>query len=125
MAKNENAKKVQKIIDNLPLQEIINTAEAIAPVIPAIGPVLYVIIRILKVLLAIKPAASKVAGTVAQQGEDDICSKRESFDRMWEIAMSDGNITTEEKEFLRPRAIAAGISEDEFELMVINKTNIH
>lgn len=124
MEKNDNAKKIQSIIDNFPLQEIVDTAEAIAPFIPAIGPVLYVIIRILKILLALKPAASKTANMIAKQGENDLRSKRESFDRMWAIATTDGIITNEEKEFLRPRAIAAGISEEEFELMILKKTNL-
>ena len=125
MAKNENAKKVQAIIENVPLQEIIDTAETIAPLIPAIGPVLYVIIKILKVLLSIKPAASKAVGVIAQQADNDIAVKREKFNRMWEIALSDNVITTEEKDFLRPYAIDAGISDAEFELMVINKTHIN
>ncbi len=124
MAKSENVLKLQSIIDNIPLQEILNTAEAVLPFIPIAGPVISVIIKILKVLLAIKPAASKTVGAIAQQSKNDDVSKRETFNKMWEIAMSDGEITAEEKEFLRPRAIAAGIPEEEFELMIINKVNI-
>lgn len=125
MTDSKNAKVIQSIIDSMPLEEIINTAEAIAPLIPAIGSVLYVIIRILKVLLAIKPTAAKATKIIAERSEDDLKAKRETFNRMWNIAMTDGAITEEEKEFLRPHALAAGILDDEFELMVINKININ
>ena len=125
MVKSESARKVQSIIESVPVEDIINTAEAIAPLIPAIGPALAIIVKILRVILAVQPAASKAAGAVAQQGENDIQAKRNTFDRMWEIAMSDDTMTQEEKDFLRPYALAAGISETEFELMILNKNNIH
>lgn len=125
MAKSESVRKIQSIIDSIPFTEIIETAESIAPLIPAIGGILDVIIKILKVLFAIKPTASKAAGIIAQQGENDLAAKRETFNRMWTIALSDNIITPEEKDFLRPYAIEAGIPENEFELMVLNKININ
>ncbi len=48
---------------------------------------------------------------------------REMFDKMFAMALSDGVISDEEVEILRPYAVSAGISEGEFKLMVINKTN--
>lgn len=125
MTDNRNAKIIQSIINSMPLEEIINTAEAIAPLIPAVGSVLYAIIKILKVLLAIKPAAVRTTDIITQKTEEDIKAKRETFNRMWNIAITDGVITDDEKNFLRPHALAAGILEDEFELMVINKININ
>ncbi len=44
--------------------------------------------------------------------------ERSLFDRLWNIDMEDGVITIQEKNFLRLRAIPAGISEEEFEDMV-------
>lgn len=125
MTDNRNAKIIQSIINSMPLEEIINTAEAIAPLIPAVGSVLYAIIKILKVLLAIKPAAVRTTDIITQKTEEDIKAKRETFNRMWNIAITDGVITDDEKKYLRPHALAAGILDDEFELMVINKININ
>lgn len=48
---------------------------------------------------------------------------RQMFDTMFAMALSDGVITEEEIEILRPYAVSAGISEGEFKLMVLNKTN--
>lgn len=49
---------------------------------------------------------------------------RQAFDKMFEIALSDGTISDAEKDILRPYATAAGISDGEFELMIINKINV-
>ena len=50
-------------------------------------------------------------------------SARQKFDSMFELALSDGVITEEEIEILRPFAKEAGISDGEFKLMVLNKKN--
>ena len=124
---NENASNssVKSWIDEFPIDNIIETAEAVAPLIPGIGTVLHVIIKIAKWVKVLKPAASGVAGFVSDSIDKSTDDKRAVFDRMWTIAMDDDVITPEEKEFLRPHAQAAGISNEEFELMVINKKNIH
>ena len=124
---NENASSssVKSWIDDFPLDEIITTAENVAPLIPVAGNVLFVIAKIAKWLIALRPAASGVAGFVSDSIDKSTNDKRAVFDRMWAIAMDDDVITQEEKEFLRPHAQAAGISNEEFELMVINKVNIH
>ena len=128
MAKSESIRKVQTIIANAPLAEIRDTAKTINEFIPPpVNLVINIIILIIDLLSKLQPVASSAVGKAA-----DITSNlettsqdraREVFDAMFEIAMADGEITDEEKEFLRPRAIAAGIEEDTFELMVINKIN--
>lgn len=49
---------------------------------------------------------------------------RQKFDKMWEMALADGEITEKEKGILWKYAEAAGIDEGEFELMIENKVNL-
>lgn len=128
MAKSESIRKVQAIIADAPLAEIRDTAKTINEFIPPpVNLVINIVILIIDLLTKLQPVATSAMGKAA-----DITSNIEStsqenarkiFDEMFDIAMADGVITDAEKEFLRPRAIAAGIAEDEFELMVINKIN--
>ena len=128
MAKSESIRKVQAIIADAPLAEIRDTAKTINEFIPPpVNLVINIVILIIDLLTKLQPVATSAMGKAA-----DITSNIEStsqenarkiFDDMFEIAMADGVITDAEKEFLRPRAIAAGIAEDEFELMIINKIN--
>lgn len=48
---------------------------------------------------------------------DKLLAEREGFHRLFDIAISDGVITDEEKAFLQSRAQRAGIEFDELELM--------
>lgn len=49
---------------------------------------------------------------------------RQKFNKLFELALADGEISEKEKGILWKYAEAAGIDEGEFELMVENKTNI-
>ena len=51
-------------------------------------------------------------------------SARQKFNKLFELALADGEISEKEKGILWKYAEAAGIDEGEFELMVENKTNI-
>ena len=123
MVKSDTLKRVKNLLENFPLKDILETAEVIALMIPAIGNVLAIIIKILKILLSLQPTAVKSITAVEAKMEGDERSRVETFNRLWTIAISDGCITDEEKEFLRPYATAASISNEEFDLMIINKTN--
>lgn len=128
MAKSESIRKVQSIIADAPLAEIRDTAKTIYEFIPPpVNLVINIIILIIDLLSKLQPVASsameKAADITANIETTSQEKARKLFDAMFEIAMADGVITDEEKEFLRPRAIAAGIEEDVFELMIINKTN--
>lgn len=128
MAKSESIRKVQSIIADAPLAEIRDTAKTINEFIPPpVNLVINIIILIIDLLSKLQPVASsameKAADITANLESTSQENARKVFDAMFEIAMADGVITAEEKEFLRPRAIAAGIEEDVFELMIINKTN--
>ena len=113
---------ISKFFKDLPLDDILSTAEAVSLVVPIPGST--IIIKTLRILMAAQPAATKIAGMVDNKSLSDADKKRAIFDRMWKIAMEDDIITDEEKNFLRPYAKDAGISDAEFELMVMNKVNI-
>lgn len=49
---------------------------------------------------------------------------RQKFDKMFEMALADGEISDKEKAILQKYAEAAGIDEGEFELMIENKVNL-
>lgn len=55
--------------------------------------------------------------------EPDSSAARQKFDKMWEMALTDGEITEKEINILWRYAEAAGIDEGEFELMIENKVN--
>ena len=56
--------------------------------------------------------------------EPDGSAARQKFDKMWEMALTDGEITEKEINILWRYAEAAGIDEGEFELMIENKVNM-
>ena len=56
--------------------------------------------------------------------EPDSSAARQKFDKMWEMALTDGEITEKEINILWRYAEAAGIDEGEFELMIENKVNL-
>lgn len=125
MAASDTIKSIKGVVDGLPLQDILETAVIVASVLPI--PYLPAIIRVLSIIVQLSPAASKsldAAAKISKSVETNFGKEDEAknqFARLVDMACTDGEITDEEKEFLRPRAIAAGISNDEFELMVINK----
>ena len=123
MEKSDTIKRVKSLVENFPLKDILETAEVVATLIPAIGGILVIIIKILKILLSLQLVAVGSMNAVEENAKKSAHSKLENFNRLWTIAVSDGIITSEEKEFLRSYALAANIPNEEFELMVMNKTN--
>jgi len=126
-AKGDNIRAISNFIEEFPLQEILETAETVAPFIPGIGQVMMIIIRIIKVLIRLKPAVGKALNASAQLADDTapkeapaISVQRQKFDSLLAIASSDGYISPEEKQFLHEKAVAAGIDEDEFEAIILN-----
>ena len=74
-----------------------------------------------------KYALSSLAQTTEISCRPSISSNdaaRQKFDKMWEMALADGEITEKEKGILWKYAEAAGIDEGEFELMIENKVNL-
>lgn len=122
MVANDKIKAIKGIVEDLPLQEILEAVEIVA----SVHPIPQAIIKVLKVVVILSPAVSKsldAADRISKSVETNISKEdeaRNQFNGLMDMACSDGVITDAEKEFLRPRAIAAGISNDEFELMIIN-----
>ena len=112
---------IKSLISDFPLKDILESAEAVAPMVPVAGNVLFLIIKVIKLLIPFQKSAANTFGVISDNINE---SKQETFKRMWTIALSDGVITNEEKDFLRPFAKDAGISDAEFELMVLNKTRL-
>ena len=118
MASNFNIQSITDLVRDIPLQDILNSAEAVAAFVPFPGST--IIIKVLKILLLAQPGLTATAGLVGKQAQSSDNEKRATFDKMWQIAISDGIITEEEKKFLQPYAREAGISDAEFQLMIIN-----
>ena len=70
--------------------------------------------------------AVDIQSVSAPQNETATASNaaRQKFDKMWEMALADGEISDKEKTILWKYAEAAGIDEGEFELMIENKVNL-
>ena len=109
--------KIQSLIEGIDLQQVVATAETVSGFIPI--PFLPQIMKVLRILICVQPAAAKAAGLISDfnkgSGKD---KNREMFDTMWQIAIEDGVITEAEKAMLLPHAKAAGISASELERMV-------
>lgn len=61
----------------------------------------------------------------SHQANNSDNAARQKFDKMWEMALADGEISEKEKDILWKYAEAAGIDEGEFELMIENKINLN
>ena len=108
----------------MPIEEILTAAELITQVAPI--PYMPLVIKALKMMLLAQPVAVGIAGRFVPKDEsEDVDSKRKMFDAMWNTVLADNVITDEEQKFLRPHALAAGISEEEFERMVTTMNHKH
>ena len=70
--------------------------------------------------------AMDIQSVLTTQNETTAASNvaRQKFDKMFEMALADGEISDKEKTILWKYAEAAGIDEGEFELMIENKVNL-
>ena len=127
MAISKDLEKVQGLISNLPLEDILSGAEMLVNV-PKVGPIIKPIIRILRMLVVAKPYASTAISSLAsltssteavQKSNDN--STKDTFKKLLEIAVSDGIITNDEKNFLHEYALKAGFTEAQFEQIVKEK----
>lgn len=130
--------KVQKAMQSVPLESILETAESVAPLIPAAGPPLLYVIKFLKMLIKWRPVANRLLGTGVQtaalvqnvgtgnepidRNDCDICGEEKAaaaeradlqaiLDQMIEIAVEDGELSDEEMGYLKDIAREAGVNE--------------
>lgn len=131
--------KIQDAIQNAPLESILETAESVALVIPAAGQPLALVIKLLRILIQLRPAANALLDTSLQtsaffqnvnssnpmpddlfnvmEGEDKINSAARAeimvmLDQMVEIAAEDGELSPEEEGYLLDIAREAGVNEN-------------
>lgn len=126
MAASEKIQGIRQFVSSFPLQEILETAEIVAGFVPVPG--LVPVIKVLKTAIKFVPvadkaldASGKIAANIENTKNAEAKAAREKFDTLLDIAIADGTITDEEKEFLHAKAQDAGISDDEFEMIIISK----
>ncbi len=116
---------LRQILSKVNLPDLVKTAKVVNEFVPS--PAKEVVNTIIVIMDMASGIVSKdgsrenvrasIANTKSNQGG---ASEREIFDRMLEIALSDGIVTDEEKNILRPQAQKAGLSEGEMELLILN-----
>jgi len=58
MTSKEQIAKVSEMVEKLPLAEILDTLEGVAKVVPGVGNIVTVIIKVLRLLMKLKPATA-------------------------------------------------------------------
>ena len=109
-----HVKKVQDLMNNMPLEEILDIATTVVLVFPIPG--LPLIIKVIKLMVKAKPVANGLISALS--GTKRSAEAKQTFQDLLEIALEDGVISSSEEEFLRPRAYAAGYSSEEFEEVI-------
>lgn len=59
MTSKEQIAKVSEMASKLPLAEILDTLEGVAKLVPGIGNIVRIVIKILRLLMKLKPATAK------------------------------------------------------------------
>ena len=120
--------KVQNAVQSMPLEGILETAESVAPLIPAAGTPLLYVIKVLKLLIKIRPVANnlldtsiKVTDSVADiknankiidaENDAERTEMMDMLDQMIDIAADDGELSPEEEECLLDIVRNLGLSE--------------
>lgn len=126
MEKNDTLNNIQNAVKNAPLASILEAAEGVACVVGIPG--LPIIIKILKMLIKLQPAANGVMDAAVQtknvkQNEEKMSRQeaREILEEMIDIATEDGVITPDEEAFLRKKAVAAGVDPEDLMFKVYHK----
>ena len=131
MENTENAQdkilKIQNVVQSLPLESILSTAELVSTLIPGMP----IVIKVLRVLIKWRPMASGLLGTGAQMlgpqsadmnqpddlgNADEMAEAEDSeiramLDEMIAIAAEDGELSPEEEQYLLDVARDAGMDE--------------
>lgn len=110
---------INKLADSSDIDTIIDIAEVVLALIPG-GAILGKVIKVLAFVKKAKPLVGQTA-LAANNLVDRMDSSKDDFRHLFNLALDDGKLSKEEKDWLRPRALKAGYSEDEFEFMVMKK----
>jgi len=151
MESNTKTDKIADIVTNLPLEDILNTVETVAPfveLVPVvgvyIGKSLPYITKVIRILIVVQPVAINVQNNLLgnqelaqlpapqQAPKNDLLNKYtfipsedtpqlNALRMMVEIALEDGELTNEEMTMLSSKAIQSGIDIDLFKLGLSNE----
>lgn len=126
MEEKNTLAKIQHTVKNAPLASILEAAEGVAAVVGIPG--LPIVIKILKMLVKLQPAANGVMNAAVQtaamkKSQEEIARSeaREILEQMIDIAIEDGVITSDEEAFLKKKAIAAGVDPEDLMFKVHHK----
>ena len=120
--------KIQNAVQTLPLEEVLDTAESVAPLIPAAGTPLLYVIKVLKLLIKARPVANNLLGTsikmtdsiadiknanknIDDENDAERAEMMDMLDQMIDIAADDGELTPEEEECLLDMVRDLGLNE--------------
>ena len=59
MTSKEQIAKVSEMASKLPLAEILDTLEGVAKLVPGIGNIVRIVIKVLRLLMKLKPSTAK------------------------------------------------------------------
>jgi len=151
MESNTKIDKIADIVTNLPLEDILNTVETVAPFVEFvpvvgvyIGKSLPYITKVIRILIVVQPVAINVQNNLLgnqelaqlpapqQAPKNDLLNKYtfipsedtpqlNALRMMVEIALEDGELTNEEMTMLSSKAIQSGIDIDLFKLGLSNE----
>ena len=116
---------IQEFVKTIDFDTLIEVAE-FAALIPAIGTICVVIIKILKFAKKFQPTASKVLVNadqlygVVNNNQVVVNEAEEKINTLIEIALEDGVITDEEENFILEKAQTLGLDTDEIRLKLIS-----
>lgn len=109
--------QINQVVDNAPLEDILDIAETVALVVPIPG--LPLVIKTLRWAVKLRPVTSKAMGASVKllDSMEDAQRTRERNDmieNMIAIACEDGIIDKGEEDYLRNQAVRLGEDPDEF-----------
>lgn len=122
MANNIQLNKIADMAASAPLAEILDTVEMVASFVPGIGTAVGGIIKVLRILTKLQPAAAKTMHGIANMQSpnkfsfipDGATPELNALRQMIDIALEDGVLTEDEEAFLINKAESAGIDKDLF-----------
>jgi len=121
--------KIKENVDKVDLNQVMQIAEGVADFLPIPG--IDYVIKIMRILVRLKPAASAALSATAnfmgngqpverQMSQDEIA---ERLEEMVNLALEDGVLTAEEEHELMDAAAGYGLNPNEFIAVVRDRCN--
>lgn len=121
--------KIKDNVDKVDLNQVMQIAESVADVLPIPG--IDIILKIIRILVRLKPAASSGLSAAAnfmgkgqpierEMSQDEIA---ERLEEMVNLALEDGVLTADEERVLMDAAAGYGLDPNEFIAVVRDRCN--